>query len=89
MDYHDGLTGYFKMKDEIKFEGLPSDIHQCTSYRVGDTIIWKCPICLSYERKFNLVTNQMPCKGKTEHQHTGEFTGTENMSGLTQNLNEQ
>lgn len=70
---------------EIEFE-LPN-AHQCTSYRIGDTIIWKCPVCPDYERKYNLSTGEMSCVGKTGHQHTGSNDGTQNLNALTKHNN--
>ena len=74
---------------EIEFNDLPKEVHHCTSYRLEDTIIWKCPICPNYERKLNLNTGEMSCVGKTEHQHTGFSNGSQNMNALTLNLSEQ
>lgn len=66
---------------EINFE--LKDVHHCTSHRLGDTIIWKCPVCTGYERRLNLITGEMVCIGKTEHLHTGSNDGQQNLTALT------
>lgn len=73
---------------QIEFNGL-ENVHQCTSFRLGDTIVWKCPLCIGYERTLNLITGKMSVKGKTDYQHTGYNDGKENMNGLTLNINQQ
>ena len=67
----------------IQFEGLPSDIHHCTSHRDGDWIIWRCPRCEGYERRYNWRTTEMRVKrGNSEAQHTGMSTREQNMEAL-------
>lgn len=73
---------------QIEFNGL-QNVHQCTSFRLGDTIVWKCPLCIGYERKYNLTTGEMFVKGKTDYQHTGWSDGKENLESLTHNISEQ
>lgn len=73
---------------QIEFNGL-QNVHQCTSFRQGDTIVWKCPFCIGYERRLNLVTGEMFVIGKTDYQHTGFSDKKENLEALTLNLNEQ
>lgn len=73
---------------KINFD-LPKNTHQCTSYRVGDKIVWRCPICQDYERSLDLDTGTMTVKGKTEINHTGSNDGSQDMSGLTLNLEQQ
>lgn len=72
----------------IKFEGLPDDVHRCTSYRDGDEIVWKCPICEGYERRLNYKSGEMTVrKGGSDAMHTGASDGTDDMSGLFGNAN--
>lgn len=67
----------------IEFGGLPSDIHHCTSHREGEWIIWRCPQCEGYERRYNWKTREMRIKrGNSEAQHTGMNTGMQNMEAL-------
>jgi hypothetical protein len=73
----------------LHFEGLSDEVHHCTSFRSGDTIVWKCPHCIGYERKLNLMTGEMSVKGKTGYSHTGFNEGKENMEGLTHNISKQ
>lgn len=62
--------------------------HICTSHIDGDWIIWRCPICLGYERRFNPKTGKMAVKGKTEFSHSGLNDGKINIVGpLTKNIN--
>lgn len=72
----------------IQFEGL-QNVHHCTSYRLGDTIVWKCPLCIGYERRLNLVTGKMSVTGKTDYQHTGWSDKKENLEALILNINSQ
>lgn len=73
------------MGDSLEFQGLSSDVHHCTSFRSGDWIVWKCPICTDYERKYNWKTREMSCVGKTEHLHTGSNDGGQNLNALLKN----
>lgn len=70
----------------IDFHGLAPDAHHCTSVRSGDEIIWRCPICPDYERRYNLRTGEMKVKGKTGIPHTGFSTKEQNMEALTKNV---
>ena len=68
---------------ELNFEGLPSDIHHCTSHREGEWITWRCPHCEGYERRYNLNTGEMRVKrGNSSAQHTGASTRDQNMEAL-------
>lgn len=58
-----------------------NETHKCTSYKEGDWVIFKCPICLQYERRMNLINGKMKTKGSSENiLHTGMFDGSENVS---------
>lgn len=72
----------------IQFNGL-ENVHYCTSFHQGDTIVWKCPLCIGYERRLNLVTGEMSVKGKTDSLHTGFNEGKENLEALILNLSQQ
>lgn len=62
------------------------EVHQCTSFREGDFIVWRCPVCENYERRFNLRTGHMKCVGKEGNFiHTGTSDGQQNMEALTLN----
>jgi hypothetical protein len=62
--------------------------HSCTSHIEGDWIIWRCPICIDYERRLNVVTGKMTVKGKTEFSHQGSNNGKSNINEpLTKNIN--
>ncbi|HMX41760.1 MAG TPA: hypothetical protein PK971_01460 [Saprospiraceae bacterium] len=69
-------------------QGQPDqDIHHCTSHRDGDWIIWRCPYCQSYERRYNWVTNEMRVRtGGSEALHAGMNTQQQNMEALTMGL---
>ncbi len=68
---------------ELHFDGLPSDIHHCTSHREGEWITWRCPQCDGYERRYNLNTGEMRVnRGNSEAQHTGMSTREQNMEAL-------
>ena len=58
-------------------------MHECTSYRDGDWIIFRCPLCPGYERRFNWVTGEMQVdRAGSKAQHTGLSTGPQNMEAL-------
>jgi len=66
--------------------GLPADVHQCTSHRDGEWIIWRCPLCSGYERRFNWSTGQMTCTGLPDGVvHTGISSQASNIKALTLN----
>lgn len=71
----------------LEFTGLnQEEYHHCTSYMEGQEMVWKCPHCENYERRFNLYSGEMKVKGKTNFKHTGCSGKTQNFSGLTKNL---
>ncbi|MFN0175766.1 MAG: hypothetical protein ACKVU0_14030 [Saprospiraceae bacterium] len=75
---------------ELSFIGLPEETHHCTSYRDGDWIVWRCPHCERYERRYNGRTGEMKIvRGGSEARHTGMSTQVQNMQALTkiQSLN--
>lgn len=45
--------------------------HECTAHQEGDWIIYRCPECLSYERRINWQTGEMRVKGNNRFLHTG------------------
>ena len=58
---------------EINFNaGSDPDAHQCESYRDGDWIVFRCPMCLDYERRVNWRTGVMTVRnGRENVRHTG------------------
>lgn len=75
---------------EISFHGLPEETHHCTSHREGDWIVWRCPHCDLYERRYNWQTGEMRVRrGNADVPHTGMSTSVQNMEALTRltNLN--
>ena len=62
---------------QIEFNGL-QNVHQCTSFRQGDTIVWKCPLCIGYERRYNLRKTEIVVKDKTDYQQKGMSDKKEN-----------
>jgi len=72
---------------ELHFQGLPTDVHHCTSHRDGDWIIWRCPHCEGFERKFNFVTEEMWVRrGNSRARHTGSIVNDQNMTALRNGL---
>lgn len=74
----------------LTFLNMPPDVHYCTSFRDGDWITWRCPLCEGYERRFNLRTGKMFVnRGGSTAQHLGFNSKDENMEALSrvQNLN--
>jgi len=69
---------------EITFTGLPEETHHCTSHQEGDWIVWRCPQCERYERRFNARTGEMKIvRGSSAARHTGTSNGAQNMKALT------
>lgn len=75
------------MKLFVVFQ-VPNDmVHHCTSHREGDLIIWRCPLCPSYERRFNWKTGEMKCVGNEGGAvHVGTSSEQSNMEALTMNM---
>lgn len=71
---------------EITFNGLSEETHHCTSHREGEWVVWRCPLCDRYERRFNAKTGEMKInRGGSEARHTGTSTQMQNMQALTKN----
>ncbi len=71
------------MNQVLEFQGLPADVHHCTSYRENDWIVWRCPHCQDYERRYNWKTGKMRVnRGGSVAQHTGLSTGEQNLEAL-------
>lgn len=69
--------------NELHFDGLPSDVHHCTSHRDGEWITWRCPHCEGYERRLNWKTGEMRInRGNSTAQHAGVNDREQNMDGL-------
>ncbi|HGY54844.1 MAG TPA: hypothetical protein ENK44_04000 [Caldithrix abyssi] len=48
--------------------------HECESHRDGDWIIFRCPLCPDYERRFNWRTDEMKVKGDHPRvSHSGKY----------------
>jgi hypothetical protein len=70
---------------EFKFQGLPSDVHHCTSHRDGEWITWRCPLCNGYERRLNWKTGKMQVtRNGSTAQHTGFSNREQNLEALQQ-----
>jgi hypothetical protein len=65
--------GIKKMK--IEFEGFSNaEQHECESFREGDEIVFRCPICTDYERRINWRTGNTSVKqSNPEVNHTGSY----------------
>ena len=66
------------------------EIHHCTSERLGDLIIWKCPICPDYERIFNWKIGRFESVKSNEINHIGTSQGSNRddvIIPLTKNIN--
>ncbi|GAB4496096.1 MAG: hypothetical protein OHK0019_27160 [Saprospiraceae bacterium] len=81
------MSDFFSMEESLRFEGLPSDVHHCTSHREGEWITWRCPHCEDYERRYNWQTGEMHVKkGNSTAQHTGMSSREQNMEALQRGL---
>lgn len=81
------MGDFFSSGGSLQFEGLPSDIHHCTSHREGEWITWRCPHCEGYERRYNWQTGEMRVnRANSAAQHTGVSTRTQNMEALQRGL---
>lgn len=71
---------------KIKFPNSDgSEHHECESYSDGEWIVFFCPLCKDYERRFNRRTGKMKVKNSKEninHSGSGEFFPHDNLSSL-------
>ena len=59
------------------------ETHKCTSVRDGDWIIYHCPKCWDYERRFNWRTGEMKTRNiKANINHTGTHVSMEYLDVL-------
>lgn len=72
----------------IEIHTLPPETHVCTSFRRGDWVVFRCPICTGYERKVNLINGKTVVKGITGALHTGSGGEGEDLKGLLKNTKE-
>lgn len=73
--------------DNFHFDGLPADIHSCTTQRQDDWIVWRCAQCAGYERRLNLVTGEMQVRrGGSTAQHTGASDKAAQLEAFAQTL---
>ncbi|MCE7921466.1 MAG: hypothetical protein DYG98_00250 [Haliscomenobacteraceae bacterium CHB4] len=82
------MGDFFSMDESLQFEGLSSDVHQCTSHRDGEWITWRCPHCKDYERRLNWKTGEMKVnRADSPAKHVGLSTREQNMEGLSRVMN--
>lgn len=69
---------------EIKFNhSSDAEVHECESYREGDWIIFRCPLCRDYERRMNWRTGEMKVENSTENiTHSGQYYPPELISAF-------
>jgi len=67
----------------LSFESVGKTVsHQCQSYRDGDWIVHKCPIC-DYELRDNWRTGELVIKNsKIDINHSGNYFPAEYMEVL-------
>jgi hypothetical protein len=60
---------------KIEFDASEEGKHVCTSKKVGDWIIYRCPLCPDYQRKYNLKTGEMKtkCNKDNYNLHIGSY----------------
>jgi hypothetical protein len=64
-------------------ENQPPIVHECTVIRVGEWAIFKCPHCLDYERKINLITGAMKTRAAFNAiRHQGNYAAPGLDAGL-------
>jgi hypothetical protein len=52
--------------------------HHCDSIRLGNEIVYTCPLCPDYKRTFNVITQETKTSGASNYfLHTGK-----NIDGL-------
>jgi hypothetical protein len=83
----DCQTKDFRML-KIKFNSNHNgEHHSCESSRVGDWIIFRCPKCPEFERRWNRRTGEMKSEGtKTDVHHSGSYYRNGNHEAL-ENVN--
>lgn len=47
--------------------------HECVTLRNGEWIVWRCPLCAGYERRYNIRTGKMRVKGKGDAEHKAKI----------------
>lgn len=68
---------------KIEFTDIPGNVHVCTSFVSGEWVVFKCPFCDEYERRYNFRTGEMCVKGMTDFSHVGQsWNGLPDMTGL-------
>jgi hypothetical protein len=70
--------------DRFDLPNTPSlEDHECEAHREGDWIVFRCPDCSNYERRFNWRTGQMKVKNDTPYiNHRGEHVPPDAMHSL-------
>jgi hypothetical protein len=62
---------------------LDTEDHECEAHREGDWIVFRCPDCLDYERRFNWRTGEMKVKNASFYiNHRGEHVPSETLYPL-------
>jgi len=59
----------------IEFNASEDGKHICESVKVGDWIIYTCPLCPDYERRYNPKTGEMKSKNLPNNYnlHSGSY----------------
>lgn len=70
--------------DRFDLNSTPSlEDHECEAHRDGDWIVFRCPDCSDYERRFNWRTGQMKVKNTNPYiNHRGEHVPPDAMYPL-------
>jgi len=56
------------------FVDTPQESHTCEARKEGDWIVFTCPACPSYERRYNYKIRQMQVKNSSPAiKHTGNL----------------
>ena len=86
MDFYQSCKTEIEMIPELRIEFLdiPGEVHYCTSFVDGDSVVFRCPLCPQYERRINFDTGKMQAKGQSQDiRHVGSINGEkEDVSGL-------
>jgi hypothetical protein len=61
---------------KVEFNDSDEGKHKCTAIQYGCWVVYRCPLCPGFERRFNLTTGEMKLKGTkdNDNSHKGSYS---------------
>jgi hypothetical protein len=53
----------------VDFNSTKEGRHTCVGHREGDWVIFTCPICKDYEKRYNLITGKLITKSDPDNEY--------------------